>query len=49
METVLQTPEAILCAQDEELDAENDVIYFISKGKCKVTVRDKFNDRYEGK
>ena len=49
METVLQTPETILCMQDEELNNENDVIYFISKGKCKVTVKDKFNDRYEEK
>ena len=57
METILKRPEEILCAQDEELTTEaqkkekpaddNDYIYFIAKGKCKVTIKDKFNDRYE--
>jgi len=49
METILMTPESILCQQDEELSPENDFIYFISKGKCKVTIKDKFTDRYEEK
>ena len=57
METILKRPEEILCQQDEELKTEdqkktspqkdNDNIYFIAKGKCKVTIKDKFNDRYE--
>jgi len=34
MDTMLKTPESILCTQDEELTKTNDEIYFISKGKC---------------
>ena len=57
MDTILKTPEQVLCNQDEELATEkekkddpskdNHHLYFIAKGKCKVTIRDKFNDRYE--
>ena len=46
-----------MCSQDEELVSEqekkenpsvdNHHLYFIAKGKCKVTVKDKFKDRYE--
>jgi len=46
---MLKTPESTLCAQDEELSKENDEIYFIAKGKCKVIVKDKFEDRFEEK
>jgi len=49
MDTVLKTPETVLCKQDEELTKENDEIYFIAKGKCKVSIRDKFSDRFEEK
>ena len=49
MDTVLNTPEYVLCKQDEEISPENDEIYFIAKGKCKVLVRDKFTDRFEEK
>ena len=49
MDTVLNTPEFVLCKQDEEITPENDEIYFIAKGKCKVLVRDKFTDRFEEK
>ena len=49
MDTMLKTPESTLCAQDEELSKENDEIYFIAKGKCKVIVKDKFEDRFEEK
>ena len=42
METMLQTPESHLCNQDDELNPDNDEIYFIAKGKCDVFVRDKF-------
>lgn len=47
MDTMLKTPESILCTQDEELKRENDEIYFIAKGKCSVKIRDKFKDRFE--
>ena len=57
METVLKRPEEMLCKQDDELKTEqqkkdkpaedNDHIYFIAKGKCKVTIKDKVSDRYE--
>ena len=33
---------------DQE-DQYNDYIYFIAKGRCKVTIRDKFTDRSEEK
>jgi len=49
METMLQTPESHLCNQDDELNPDNDEIYFIAKGKCDVFVRDKFKDRFEEK
>jgi mannose-6-phosphate isomerase-like protein (cupin superfamily) len=49
MDTMLKTPESILCTQDEELTKETDELYFIAKGKCKVTVKDKFEDRFEEK
>ena len=47
MVTVLKQPEEIMCSQNEEMTSENDHIYFIAKGKCKVIVKDKFNDRHE--
>lgn len=49
MDTVLNTPEFVLCKQDDPITAEHDDIYFIAKGKCKVLVRDKFTDRFEEK
>ena len=57
MDTILKTPEQVMCSQDEELVSEevrkefpnkdNHHLYFIAKGKCLVTVKDKFKDRYE--
>lgn len=47
MDTMLKTPETIFCKQDEDLNKENDHIYFIAKGKCEVIVQDKFGDRFE--
>uniref|UniRef100_A0A7S3CT47 Cyclic nucleotide-binding domain-containing protein n=1 Tax=Strombidium rassoulzadegani TaxID=1082188 RepID=A0A7S3CT47_9SPIT len=49
MDTMLKTPESILCAQDEEITKDNEEIYFIAKGKCQVIVKDKFEDRFEEK
>lgn len=49
MDTILKTPETVICKQDEELTKENDHIYFIAKGKCEVIVQDKFGDRFEQK
>jgi len=49
MDTVLNTPEYVLCSQDEEITTENDEMFFIARGKCKVIVRDKFTDRFEDK
>lgn len=48
METILQTPESELCAQDHKnAKISEDKIYFIAKGKCEVKVKDRFEDRIE--
>lgn len=47
MDTMLKTPESILCQQDDEVTPENDEFYFIAKGRCKAMIKDKFNDRFE--
>lgn len=51
MDTVLKTPEEVLCQQDADPKEkpEDDAMYFIAKGSCKVTVQDKFSDRFETK
>jgi hypothetical protein len=49
MDTILKTPESILCKQNEEVTKENNDIYFIAKGKCNVSVKDKFSKRSEEK
>jgi CRP-like cAMP-binding protein len=38
-----------LVKQDEPLTPENDMLYFIAKGRCQVWVNDKFQDRWEDK
>lgn len=49
MDTILKTPEMVICAQgvDVSADPEEDAMYFIAKGTCKVMVKDKFTDRSE--
>ena len=47
MDTILKSPESILCTQHEEITKENDEIYFIAKGKCRVLVKEKFTERTE--
>ena len=47
MDTMLKTPESILCTQYEELNKDNDHLYFIAKGKCRVEIKDKFIERSE--
>ena len=47
MDTILKTPESVLCVQYEELNKENDQLYFIAKGKCRVEIKDKFIERQE--
>ena len=51
MDTVLRTPEEVICEQDADptLKPEDDAMYFIAKGSCKVTVADKFTDRFESR
>ena len=49
METILKTPESVFCQQYDELNKDNDFLFFIAKGKCKVWIKDKFKDRYEDK
>jgi len=51
METDLKTPEQKLVEQDQEIEplSPHDQMFFIAKGKCKVVIRDKFEDRYEEK
>ena len=49
METVLNTPEYVLCKQDDPITPNNDDLYFIAKGRCKVMIKDKFRDRFEEK
>ena len=51
MQALLKTPGEIVCEQDEDVehDPSRDAMYFISKGSCKVQVRDKFHDRFENK
>lgn len=49
METVLNTPEYVLCKQDDPITPDNDDLYFIAKGRCKVMIKDKFRDRFEEK
>mmetsp|Transcript_4558 Transcript_4558/g.6900 ORF Transcript_4558/g.6900 Transcript_4558/m.6900 type:complete len:206 (+) Transcript_4558:1529-2146(+) len=49
METDLKTPEQKLVEQDASVEAAIDHMFFIAKGKCKVIIRDKFEDRYEEK
>ena len=34
MEIILETPEHVLVKQDEPITAENDMLYFIAKGRC---------------
>ena len=40
MDTILKTPEMVICAQgvDVSNDPEEDAMYFIAKGTCKVMV-----------
>ena len=42
MDTMLKTPESVLITQYEEITKENDYIYLIAKGKCRVEFKDKF-------
>ena len=49
MDTILKTPEMVICEQGAEVskNPEQDGMYFIAKGTCKVVVQDKFNHRQE--
>lgn len=47
MDTMLKSPESILITQYDEITKENDEIYMIAKGKCRVEVTDKFVERSE--
>jgi CRP-like cAMP-binding protein len=49
MDTILKTPEMVICEQGAEVskNPEQDGMYFIAKGTCKVVVHDKFSQRQE--
>lgn len=49
MEVMLRSPESIIINQGDQVEAEECELYLIAKGKCTVTVRDKFDDRYQTK
>ena len=49
LDTILKTPEIVICRQGADVsnDPEEDAMYFIAKGTCKVMVQDKFSERTE--
>ena len=47
LEMQLETPDIDICKQNAEPKGGNDCIYLISKGPCRVSVQDKFDDRPE--
>ena len=49
METILYSSESKLIKQGEQPTQhdKNDVMFFLARGKCKVTIRDKFQTGYE--